>query len=103
MVLSSSAAESSSSSDYPVFAAASASPYRTHVASQNGMIHVITPTQGTKNIRIFSPNGQLLFETRMDGMNYQFPLPRKLGKQNVILSVTQGKKTLFMGMVAGSP
>jgi len=103
IILSSSAAESSSSSDYPVFAAASASPYRTHVASQNGMIHVITPTQGTKNIRIFSPNGQLLFETRMDGMNYQFPLPRKLGKQNVILSVTQGKKTLFMGMVAGSP
>lgn len=103
MVLSSSATESSSSSDYPVFAAASASPYRTHVASQNGMIHVITPAQGTKNIRIFSPNGQLLFETRMDGMNYQFPLPRKLGKQNVILSVTQGKKTLFMGMVAGSP
>lgn len=99
MVLSSSAAESSSSSDYPVFAAASASPYRTYVASQNGMIHVVTPTQGTKNIRIFSPNGQLLFETRMDGTNYQFPLPRKLGKQNVILSVTQGKKTLFMGMV----
>ncbi len=99
MVLSSSATESSSSSDYPVFAAASASPYRTHVASQNGMIHVITPAQGTKNIRIFSPNGQLLFETRMDGMNYQFPLPRKLEKQNVILSVTQGKKTLFMGMV----
>ena len=102
IILSSSAAESSSSSDYPVFAAASASPYRTHVASQNGMIHVITPAQGTKNIRIFSPNGQLLFETRMDGMNYQFPLPRKLGKQNVILSVTKGKKTLFMGMVAGS-
>lgn len=99
IILSSSAAESSSSSDYPVFAAASASPYRTHVASQNGMIHVVTPTQGTKNIRIFSPNGQLLFETRMDGTNYQFPLPRKLGKQNVILSVTQGKKTLFMGMV----
>ena len=99
IILSSSATESSSSSDYPVFAAASASPYRTHVASQNGMIHVITPAQGTKNIRIFSPNGQLLFETKMDGMNYQFPLPRKLGKQNVILSVTQGKKTLFMGMV----
>jgi len=99
MVLSSSAAESSSSSDYPVFAAASVSPYRTHVASQNGMIHIITPAQGTKNIRIFSPNGQLLFETRMDGMNYQFPLPHKLGKQNVILSITQGKKTLFMGMV----
>jgi hypothetical protein len=91
--------ESSSSSDYPVFAAASASPYRTQVASQNGMIHVITPTQGTKNIRIFSPNGQLLFETRMDGTNYQFPLSRQLGKQNVILSVTQGKETLFMGMI----
>lgn len=98
-VSSSSDMESSSSSDYPVFAAASASPYRTQVASQNGMIHVITPTQGTKNIRIFSPNGQLLFETRMDGTNYQFPLSRQLGKQNVILSVTQGKETLFMGMI----
>ena len=99
VISSSSDMESSSSSDYPVFAAASASPYRTQVASQNGMIHVITPTQGTKNIRIFSPNGQLLFETRMDGTNYQFPLSRQLGKQNVILSVTQGKETLFMGMI----
>lgn len=55
--------------------------------------------QGTKNIRIFTPNGQLLFETLMDGTNYQFALPRHLGTQNIILSVSQREKTLFMGMI----
>lgn len=96
---SSSNVESSSSSDYPVFAATGASPYRAKVTAQNGMIHVFTPMQGTKNIRIFTPNGQLLFETLMDGTNYQFALPRHLGTQNIILSVSQREKTLFMGMI----
>jgi hypothetical protein len=63
------------------------------------MIHITIPVQGTKHIRIFSPNGQLLFETRMDGTYYQFPLSHQIGKQNVILSITQGKKALFMGMI----
>ena len=57
------------------------------------------PEQGTKNIRIFSLNGQLLFETTMEGTDYQFTLPRQLERQNVVLSVSQGKKTLFMGVV----
>ena len=96
---SSSDVESSSSSDYPVFAATGASPYQAKVTAQNGMIHVFTPMQGTKNIRIFTPNGQLLSENIMDGTEYFFPLPRHFGKQNVVLSVSQGKKILFMGMI----
>lgn len=96
---SSSNAKRSSSSKGLVFAAAGKSPYRTSVTSQDGMIHITIPVQGTKHIRIFSPNGQLLFETRMDGTYYQFPLSHQIGKQNVILSITQGKKALFMGMI----
>ena len=71
------------------------------VISQNGMVHVNTPLQGLKNIWMFSPNGQLLFETSMDGTDLQFPWPRHLGAQNVILTVSQGKTNLYMGIVNG--
>ena len=71
------------------------------VISQNGMVHINTPLQGLKNVRIFSPNGQLLFETSMDGTDLQFPWPRHLGAQNVILAVSQGKTNLYMGIVNG--
>jgi hypothetical protein len=57
--------------------------------------------QGLKKIRMFSPNGQLLFETSMDGSELQFPWPRHLGAQNAILTVSQGKKNLYMGIVNG--
>ena len=72
-----------------------------HVISQNGMVQVTTPLQGLKNVRMFSPNGQLLFEISMDGTDLQFPWPRHLGAQNVILTVSQGKKNLYMGIVNG--
>jgi len=71
------------------------------VISQNGMVHITTPLQGLKNVRMFSPNGQLLFETSMDGTDLQFPWPRHLGAQNVILAVSQGKTNLYMGIVNG--
>lgn len=71
------------------------------VISQNGMVHITTPLQGLKSIRMFSPNGQLLFETSMDGTDLQFPWPRHLGAQNVILAVSQGKTNLYMGIVNG--
>ena len=88
----------SSSSDGWTFAAV-ATPNRVQVAMRDGIIHMFTPVQGLKNVRIFSPNGQLLFEKIMDGTECQFAVPRHLGKQNVILSVSQGKKSLFMGMM----
>ena len=65
------------------------------------MVHVTTPLQGLKKIRMFSPNGQLLFETSMDGTELKFPWPRHLGSQNAILTVSQGKKNLYMGIVNG--
>jgi hypothetical protein len=71
------------------------------VISQSGMVHITTPLQGLKNIRMFSPNGQLLFETSMDGSELQFPWPRHLGAQNAILTVSQGKKNMYMGIVNG--
>ena len=89
----------SSSSEGRTFAASIATPNRVQVAMRDGIIHMFTPVQGLKNVRIFSPNGQLLFEKIMDGTECQFAVPRHLGKQNVILSVSQGKKSLFMGMM----
>ena len=71
------------------------------VISQNGMVRITTPLQGLKSVRMFSPNGQLLFETSMDGTDLQFPWPRHLGAQNVILAVSQGKTNLYMGIVNG--
>ena len=89
----------SSSSEGTTFAAPVASPNRVQVAMHDGVIHMFTPVQGLKNVRIFSPNGLLLYENVMDGTECQFALPRHLGKQNIILSVSQGKKSLFMGMI----
>lgn len=89
----------SSSSEGWTFATAGTSPSKVHIALQGKVIHVSTPVQGPKKIRMFSPNGQLLFETLMDGTDYQFLPPQRFGKQNVILSVSQGKKTLFMGII----
>jgi M6 family metalloprotease domain len=77
------------------------SPPQASVISQNGTVHVTTPLQGLKKVRMFSLNGQLLFETFMDGSELQFPWPRHLGAQNVILFVSQGKKNLYMGIVNG--
>ena len=71
------------------------------VISQNGTVHIATPLLGLKSVRMFSPNGQLLFETSMDGTDLQFPWPRRLGAQNVILAVSQGKTNLYMGIVNG--
>ena len=71
------------------------------VISQNGTVHITTPLLGLKSVRMFSPNGQLLFETSMDGTDLQFPWPRHLGAQNVILTVSQGKTNLYMGIVNG--
>ena len=71
------------------------------IISQNGTVYVNTPLQGLKSVRMFSPNGQLLFETSMDGTDLQFPWPRHLGAQNVILAVSQGKTNLYMGIVNG--
>lgn len=89
----------SSSSEGWIFAAAGTSPSAAHIALLGNVIHVSTPVMGLKNIRMFSPNGQLLFEKIMDGTECQFAVPHHLGKQNVILSVSQGKKSLFMGMM----
>ena len=89
----------SSSSEGTTFAAPVASPNRVQVAMHDGVIHMFTPVQGLKNVRIFSANGLLLYENVMDGTECQFALPRHLGKQNIILSVSQGKKSLFMGMI----
>ena len=89
----------SSSSEGWTFAASIATPNRVQVAMHDGIIQMFTPVQGLKNVRIFSPNGQILFENVMDGTECQFALPRHLGKQNVILSVSKKKKSLFMGMI----
>lgn len=69
------------------------------VVSQNGMVSVSVPMAGRKSVRMFSLNGQLLFETTMEGSDYRFQWPRHLGLQKVILSITQGNANLFTGMI----
>ena len=74
---------------------------QTHIAMQNGMIRASTSVKGIKTIRLFSLNGQLLFETSMDDSELQFPWPRHLGKQKAFLSITRGKDVLYMGTIDG--
>jgi M6 family metalloprotease-like protein len=71
------------------------------VISQNGTINIRTPLPREKIVRIFSLNGQLLFETQMDGSELQFQWPKYLGQQKAVLSVLQGNESLFMGVVDG--
>ena len=89
----------SSSSERPVFTAFSVRLPNVQVQTHNGNIYIYAPLQGQKIVRMFSPNGQLLFERVMDGETTEFPWPRRLGKQNLVISVSQGMKTLYMGMV----
>ena len=72
-----------------------------YVISQNGIVNITTPLPGTKKVHMFSLNGQLLFETFMDGSELQVQWPKHLGKQKTVLSVTQGNVNLFMGVVDG--
>lgn len=71
------------------------------VILQNGIINIHTPLSGAKTVRIFSLNGQLLFEIQMDGSELQFQWPKYLGLQKAVLSVMQGNESLFMGVVDG--
>ncbi len=72
-----------------------------YVISQNGVVNIHTPLPGAKTVRVFSLNGQLLFEKQMDGTELQFAWPKRLGEQKAVLSVTQGNANLFMGVVDG--
>lgn len=69
------------------------------VVSRNGLIYIETPVQSTKSIKVFSINGQLLFETLMDGTENSFEWPSRVGNQNVILFISQKNKNLYRGIV----
>ena len=91
--------EISSSISSIISSKASSQPIR--IISQNGIINITTPLPGMKKVHMFSLNGQLLFETSMDGSELQLQWPKRLGKQKAVLSVTQGNANLFMDVVDG--
>jgi hypothetical protein len=91
---------SSSSSDYTVFATHHTLAQNVKVRTHNGAIYIHAPQQGEKTVRIFSPIGTLLFEKTMDGTEFVVENVHELRNANVILSVKQGNKRLFTGMIA---
>lgn len=90
----------SSSSDYTTPIAYKATAQSVKVRARNGDIYIHAPQQGEKTVQIFSPIGTLLFEKTMDGTELVIEKVRELRNANVILSVTQGNKRLFTGMIA---
>ena len=90
----------SSSSDYTTSIAYKATAQNVKVRTRNGDIYIHAPQQGEKTVQIFSPIGTLLFEKTMDGSELVIEKVRELRNANVILSVTQGNKRLFTGMIA---
>ena len=68
------------------------------VNAKNGAIYVYAPQQGRKVVRIFSPIGSLLLERAMDGSELVVD-DKILGKMGLILSVSQGNRALFTGMI----
>lgn len=95
---SSQAVVSSSSSDL-VYITYKLSNQNVHVKQHNGSVYIYAPQQGEKTVRIFSPLGALLLEKTMDSNELIIDGIRKLQNSNVILSVTQGHKELFTGML----
>jgi hypothetical protein len=91
---------SSSSSDYTTPIAYKTPAQNVRVRARNGDIYILAPQQGEKTVRIFSPIGTLLFEKTMDGTEFVVENVHKLRNANVILSITQGNKRLFTGMIA---
>lgn len=70
-----------------------------HVRSGNGNVYVHVPQMGQKIIRVFTPLGSLLQEYVMAGSEQIIDNIRHVGKLNLILTVTQGRKTLFKGVL----
>ena len=91
----------SSSSEHPVFAVHSTPLSNVRVRMHDGDIYVYAPQQGQKIVRLFSPIGTLLLETSMDGCEQKIVNIRQLTTANIILSVSQGRKRLFTGVVNG--
>ncbi len=90
----------SSSSEHTTPIAYKTPAQKVRVQAHNGDIYIHAPQQGEKTVRIFSPIGTLLFEKTMDGTELVIEKVRELRNANVILSVTQGNKRLFTGMIA---
>ena len=97
---SSSSSESleSSSSEHPVFAVHSTPLSNVRVRMHNGDIYIYAPQQGVKTVRFFSPIGTLLLETTMENSEQAIDL-RSISRSNIIVSVTQGNKQLFKGII----
>ena len=100
MTSSSSETIASSSSEHPVFAMRPAQLPNVHVQMHNGYIFIYAPQHGLKNVRLFSPIGTLLFETTMDGHELKIENMHQMQGANAILSVTQGRKQLFTGLLS---
>jgi hypothetical protein len=99
-ISSSSETIASSSSDHPVFTMRPARSPNVHVQTRNGDIFIYAPQHGQKNVRLFSPIGTLLFETTMDGLELKIENMHQMQGAKVILSVTQGRKQLFTGLIS---
>ena len=100
MTSSSSETIASSSSEHSVFAMRPAQLPNVHVQMHNGHIFIYAPQHGQKNVRLFSPIGTLLFETTMDGNELKIENMHQMQGANAILSVTQGRKQLFTGLLS---
>ena len=73
--------------------------FQTQVAMLKNSLHVQTSAQGSKDVRLFSLNGHLLYESEMDGPEKTFVLPKHIGAQKMILLISQGKINLYNAIV----
>ena len=68
---------------------------------QKGTLSVRLTAPGTKEIKLFSLNGLVLFETTMEGSEMSFYLPKHIGHQKVLLQITQSGASLYQGIISG--
>jgi len=73
---------------------------RTEVDMRQGFLSVRTTAKGAKKIRLFSLNGQVLYESTVNGTEVLLHLRDYVSCQRCLLQITQGGACLYKGVVA---
>ncbi|SHL85046.1 M6 family metalloprotease domain-containing protein [Fibrobacter sp. UWH5] len=63
--------------------------FRTRAMLQNGSLHIRSSVPGEKNVRLFSLNGQVLYEMKMNGFDIIVQVPSHVCNQKFILIIEQ--------------
>ena len=74
---------------------------KTQATMQGGSLHIWSSGSGEKAIRLFSLQGQVLYETKMNGPEVSLRMPNHVGNQKVVLLIAQDGTPLYRSVMGG--